>query len=123
MDDRARTVARGLAWFGIGLGVAEVLAPRSVARLSGLGGWEATIRLFGAREIASGVLLLRSDDPRRVLLVRVAGDLLDGWLLGRGIVRGGRNRSRALLATAAVAPVVALDVLFARWTSVPSDGR
>lgn len=28
-------VARGLAWFGIGLGLAELLAPRTVARAAG----------------------------------------------------------------------------------------
>jgi hypothetical protein len=32
----SRKIARGLAWFGIGLGVVELLAPRVLARAIGL---------------------------------------------------------------------------------------
>lgn len=41
MDDR--TMACGLAWFGIGLGLAETFAPRRVAEATGLEGHEGTI--------------------------------------------------------------------------------
>ena len=59
----ARTVASGLAWFGIALGAAELLTARRVASAAGLEGHESLIRLFGAREIASGALILNSDQP------------------------------------------------------------
>jgi hypothetical protein len=32
----SRKIARGFAWFGIGLGVVELLAPRVLARAIGL---------------------------------------------------------------------------------------
>ena len=111
MDDR--TMARGLAWFGIGLGVVEFVAPRGVADATGLAGHERTIRLFGLREIASGVVMLASDAPERRLDLRVAGDVLDGGLLSTGLAASNRGRTRTLMAALAVAPVVALDV--ASW--------
>ena len=76
-----RNVARGLGWFGIGLGLIELLAPRALAKATGLQGRENILRLFGAREIASGVIILAADDPAPWLWVRVAGDALDGGLL------------------------------------------
>ncbi|MBV9537759.1 MAG: hypothetical protein JOY70_02370 [Acidisphaera sp.] len=108
-----RRIARGLAWFGIGLGLAELFAPRSVARAAGLEGHERTIRWFGVREIGSGVLLLAARDPQRLLWVRVAGDGLDGALLGAGLRPGNPHRGRTLAASLAVAPVVALDTAYA----------
>ena len=88
-----RRIAKSLAWFGIGLGFAELLAPR---------------------EIASGALVLAADEPERALWVRVAGDGLDGAVLASGLSSSNPNRTRTLLATLAVAPVVALDALYAR---------
>ena len=111
MDDR--TVARGLAWFGIGLGFAEVLAPRWLAQMTGLRGHERTIRLFGVREIASGVAMLAIDEPETRLGLRVGGDLLDGAVLAAGLAPSNPHRGRTLMATLAVAPVVALD--FTYW--------
>ena len=116
----ARRVARGLAWFGIGLGVVELLAPRAVARAAGLRGHERLLRAFGAREIASGVVVLAAKDPRAWLWTRVAGDVLDGMLLGAGM-RGGRP-GRAVLAALAVAPVVVLDAAYARRSVRGSGG-
>ncbi len=110
----SRNVARGLAWFGIGLGVAELLAPRAVARATGLQGHERLLQLFGIREIASGALILAAKDPQAWLWTRVAGDVLDSLLLSKGMSADNPRRQRAMLATAAVAPVVALDALHVR---------
>lgn len=109
MDDRA--LARGLAWFGIGLGVIELVAPGRLARVIGLEGHERTLQLFGAREIAAGAVMLASDEPERWLGLRVGGDVLDGGLLAAGLAPSNSGRSRTLLTAAAVAPVVVLDVL------------
>ena len=108
-----KSVARGLGWFGIGLGLAELLAPKTVARLSGLEGREGLLQLFGLREIASGVLILAADDPRPWLWARVAGDGLDGGVLASGLAPSNPRRANTLLATLAVAPVVALDLIYA----------
>ena len=127
----ARGIARGLAWFGIGLGLAELLTPRTVARAAGLRGHERLLRVFGAREIASGALILAAEDPEAWLWTRVAGDALDGALLSAGMRAGNPSRQRAILATLAVAPVVVLDLLCARrslgpdtadYTPAPASG-
>lgn len=110
----SRDVARGLAWFGIGLGLVEFVAPRAVARASGLQGHEKLLQVFGVREIASGVVILAAKEPEVWLWTRVAGDVLDSLLLSKGMKSNKPNRTRAILATAAVAPVVVLDVLYAR---------
>lgn len=52
----AEKLAKGLGWFSIGLGTAELLAPRMVANICGMPGRNTLlIRLFGLREIAAGV--------------------------------------------------------------------
>ena len=104
------SLARGLAWFGIGLGLWEALAPAQVARAAGLEGHEGVIQAYGFREIGSGILILSSRAPEERLGVRVAGDLLDGALLGVGLLGDNPKRRNTLLATLAVAPVVAGDV-------------
>lgn len=109
----ARRIAQGLAWFGIGLGVVEVLAPREVARASGLAARSSLIRWFGVREIASGVIVLAARDPVEWLWVRVLGDALDAALLTSAMRPANPGYVRAIAATAAVAPVAALDTFFA----------
>src|SRR5215213_2735411 len=69
-------LARALGWFSIGLGVAEIAAPRSFTRALGMEGKEGFVRACGAREIASGMLSL-SVDKEKGLWSRVAGDGLD----------------------------------------------
>lgn len=115
-------MARGLGVFGIVLGIAEMVAPRRIARLAGAEGHERLIRGFGAREIASGLPLLVARQPAPWLWARVAGDLLDGGLLGTGLADP-TKRKRAIIATLVVAPVVVLDLLYAiKGSSSQSDG-
>ena len=106
-------MARGLGWFGIGLGVVEVLAPKSLARAIGLEKHAGLLRAFGLREIAAGVMILTADDPQPWLWARVAGDGMDGALLASGMLASNPQRVRTLLATLAVAPVVVLDFIYA----------
>ena len=119
MDDR--TMARGLAWFGIGLGLAELFAPRRVAQATGLQGHEGTLQLYGLREIASGVVILAAAEPERHLGLRVAGDLLDGGLLALRATPANPRRGRTLAAALAVAPVVILDT--ATWLKARDRAR
>ena len=75
---RSGGLARGLGWFSIGVGVVELLAPHTVARTAGLKpGNSALIRLYGLREIAVGMGILRSTNAASWLWGRVGGDLLD----------------------------------------------
>lgn len=107
------TVARALGWFSIGLGVVELVAARRVGRAVGLGGRAGLVRAYGAREIATGIGLLSGSKPAPWLWGRVAGDALDLATLGAAAAAGPR-RGRALLATAAVAGVTAVDLLCTR---------
>ena len=76
----ARQLARGLGWFGIGLGLVELLASRRVARASGLRGGSLLLPLYGLREIASGAGLVTARNAARTApwaWSRVAGDAID----------------------------------------------
>lgn len=101
----SRSAARGLGWFSIGLGVAELLAPRAVARVTGMRGREAMVRAAGVREILTGIGLLAARRPGPWMWVRVAGDAVDAATLGWR----GRPRLGARRAMAAVAGLAALD--------------
>jgi hypothetical protein len=70
-------LVRGLGYFSIGLGLAELLAPRQVSRGAGLQRQDNLLRGFGLREIATGIGLLTASNPRPWLWGRVAGDVLD----------------------------------------------
>ena len=107
-DDRA--LARGLAWFGIGLGAVELFAPRGLTRAIGLEGHERTLQLFGLREIVAGAAMLAVEAPEERVGLRVAGDVLDGGLLSVGLAASNPRRTRTFMAVMAIAPVVALDV-------------
>ena len=64
--DAARSMAQGLGWFSIGLGIAQVAAPGNVARLIGVGDDDenrGVVRAVGLREIASGMGLLGRARP------------------------------------------------------------
>ena len=69
--------ARGLGWFSIGLGVAEVLMPRTIGRAVGISGGRALLFVYGLREIATGIGILKAKNQTPWLWGRVAGDALD----------------------------------------------
>jgi hypothetical protein len=100
---RAQAVARALGWFSIGLGLVELIAPRALARATGLDGRERLLQLYGAREIATGVAILLARNPRPWVAARVAGDALDIATLAAG------RHPNATAAIGAVAGVAALD--------------
>ncbi|MEY4938331.1 MAG: hypothetical protein RIQ93_66 [Verrucomicrobiota bacterium] len=107
-------LARGLGWFGIGLGLAELLAPRKVADAIGVDGHEDLIRTFGLREIASGIGLLSSRDPHPGWMwSRVAGDAVDLASLASALKENADDPRRIRTAIAAVAGVTVLDALCA----------
>lgn len=110
----ARTLAQGLGWFSIGLGLAEVVAPDSLARCLGLEEHEGLIRAFGLREIATGIGILTQDDPTPWITARVAGDALDLATLATGLGPDNPQRANVGLALAAVAGVTVLDALCAK---------
>jgi hypothetical protein len=110
------TLAIALGWFSIALGMAELLAPRQVARLIGIPygeGTATTLRAYGAREVASGAAILSEPADARWLWSRVGGDALDLASLGAAAGHEDSDAGRLAIAAAAVAGVTALDVLAA----------
>jgi hypothetical protein len=105
---RSEALASGLGWFSIGLGVAELLAPRFMARAAGVEAGERMTRLCGAREIAVGIGLLAARDKTPWMWGRVAGDALDLAVVSAG------SGPKAAAALGAVAGITALDVAAAR---------
>lgn len=104
-------LAQALGWFSVGLGVAQLLAPRAMARAAGLPGHPGWIRAVGAREIAAGVGILGAHRPAGWLWTRVAGDAMDLAILGMAAATAGSRRRRVALAGGVVAGLAALDVL------------
>jgi len=107
-------MARALGWFSIGLGVAEVVAPRGMARLIGLAdthGRRRLLRGFGLRAITSGAGILGGQRQAGWLWSRVAGDALDLGVLRTAMRDHGADRARLGTAAAAVAGVAAVDLL------------
>jgi uncharacterized membrane protein len=103
-------LARGLGWLSLGLGVAELLAPRTVARLTGVPIPSALMRLYGAREIACGIGLLTQEQPVPWMQARVAGDAVDLATVAAGVLVPGTARGRVAVATAIVGAVTAVDL-------------
>jgi uncharacterized membrane protein len=113
--DTIEALARGLGWFSVALGVAELMAPRAVDRAIGAGLHPSITRLCGLRELAAGAGLLTQADPRPWLWSRVAGDAIDLALLGGAMADAyDDERARLIGAVLAVAGVTALDVYAAR---------
>jgi hypothetical protein len=110
--------ARALGVASIGIGLAELAAPRQVEQLLGIDDGENTgmLRALGVRELLTGVDILTHADPTPGVWARVVGDALDGVLLGVAATRTRRPGSFAATA-GAVLGIVALDVLVARRLS------
>lgn len=111
-------LARGLGWFSIGLGSAEVAAPRAIARLVGIrSDHRILIRTLGLREIASGIGILTQRTPAEGVWSRVGGDAIDLAVLGAAFTSPNAKMGRVAAATAAVVGVIVLDVVCAQLLS------
>lgn len=140
------SLSRNLGWFSIGLGLVELLTPRSFARSIGVAEENQNlIRLLGARELAAGAGLLARPKPTSHMWSRVLGDVMDLALLGKALARhdsqpaafrGFRDDARRRTAGAfvAVAAVTAVDVAVSlaltrpprvepAWRYTPTGGR
>ena len=119
----AKRLARGLGWFSVGLGMTELLAPRAIASISGVSNTHTgLIRLYGLREIASGIAIFAQEKPAEAMWSRVAGDALDLMSLGMASTSPDAKRGRVTFATANVLAVTALDVMCAKQLSNGNQG-
>jgi uncharacterized membrane protein len=108
-DVRQARFAHALGWLGLGLGVAQIVAPRRVARLIGAAEVPLLLRAIGVREIASAAGVLRGSRPGPWLTARAGGDLMDLALLGLALRSASARPLRLALAATAVLGVSALD--------------
>lgn len=117
-------LARFLGYFSIGLGLAEVAAPKILARSIGIGDEGAIQKILpglGLRELTAGVGVLGASRPGGWLWSRVAGDAMDLSLLGVALASPGNRKNRVWLVIGAVAGVTVLDVYSARQQSQRPD--
>jgi len=118
--DATQRLAKGLGWFSIGLGLAEVLTPRGVSALIGIRDdkkTRRTLRNYGVREIGAGIAILAQPTAARWLWGRVAGDAVDLSSLAAAFQSKRNDKGKLAFATASVAGVTALDVICAQRLS------
>lgn len=121
-DDGPSGLARLLGLVSLGLGTAQVLAPRSVARLIGVEptpGTRALMRGIGVQELVMGKGILGRARPAGWLWSRVAGDAAHLGLLGAAMRTSDGDPDRTRTAARAVAGVAAIDLL----ASIRATGR
>ena len=104
------SLARGLGWFSLGLGLFELFAPQRLTRSLGMHGRERLLRAYGAREIVNGFGLLAATRRAPWMWARVVGDAVDiGTLLPYARQANARAGS-ARMALGAVIGVTVADI-------------
>ena len=116
-DRATASRVRTLGWLSLGLGLAQLVAPDAVRRLSGVDDSRtsrAVVPMVGARELLHAAGLLRGRRVGAWAWTRVAGDAMDLASLGVAMVhRTGSRRRRLAAVTGAVLGLTVLDVLTA----------
>src|SRR4051794_17786283 len=90
------SLAQFLGWFSIGLGSAQLAAPRLLCKIVGAGDEglaPRVMRLMGLRELTHGTGILVRPRPTAWVRSRVAGDALDLSLLGLVAVKNRKART------------------------------
>ncbi|HET9625563.1 MAG TPA: SRPBCC family protein [Kofleriaceae bacterium] len=111
------TLSRGLGVLSLGLGLTELAAPHTLARLIGVKpSPRATfaLRAFGMREIVAGVGVLLQPQRSLPLWARLVGDALDLAAIGWAAKTQRTRSERIAAACVAVAGVAVLDAVAAR---------
>ena len=109
-DTTTYRLAQGLGVFSIVLGLFELVCGRWLSRSLGLGDRRGIVRLYGGREILTGIAILSSKDPTPWVWGRVAGDALDIGTLAYGYTRDPDEVKSITTALMAVAGATAADV-------------
>ncbi|MCK1518388.1 cyclase dehydrase [Bradyrhizobium sp. 190] len=116
-------MARGLGYFSLALGIAELVAPGAICRAAGVKGLETVVRGYGAREIATGIAILGSHDPEPWIWTRVAGDLADIATVATGVQQDNQSKGRSTLALATLAAVTLIDLACANGLNAEKGNR
>ena len=122
-DDRdgdpkaADGMAKAMGLFSLGLGLAQLAAPRRMVNAIGVEDTDrnrGTMLALGLREFTSGLGILGPGDTAGWLQARVGGDIMDLALLLGAFRSDDRDRRKLNIALAAVAGALVLDVLATR---------
>jgi len=114
--DRPSTsaLAQGLGWFSLGLGTAELFAPKAISKFLGMNDGTYLIQSYGLREIAAGVGLLTSENPQPWLISRIGGDVIDIATLVANFGKDNEKNGNVALALGAVLGATAADIVCAQ---------
>lgn len=105
-------LGKGLGWFSIGLGIAELVAPHLFTNGFGMRKKELLVRLYGMRELGAGVGLLETRRQEPWVKARIAGDALDiGTLVPYAKDSKNKQRQNATIALGSVLFITALDIV------------
>jgi uncharacterized membrane protein len=121
----ADPMAKALGLFSLGLGLAQLAAPRRLMSAIGVEDTERnrdTMLALGLREFTSGLGILGPGNTAGWLQARVGGDVMDLALLAGAFRSDDRDRRRLNIALAAVAGALVLDVMAARRARERNDG-
>jgi uncharacterized membrane protein len=117
-------LTKGLGYFSLGLGVAQLSLPRGFDRWIGVrpdAASTAWTLAVGVREVAAAAGILSEPKPAGWVWARVGGDVMDLALLLSAFDKA-EDRRRLTAATASVVGVMAVDALNAiRLSTVSSD--
>ncbi|HEY9232970.1 MAG TPA: SRPBCC family protein [Blastocatellia bacterium] len=118
-DAPEERLANFLGWFSIGLGLAEVIAPKAFGKLIGAKGEHTDFIRFacGLREITAGIGILTQRKPAAWVWARVAGDAMDLAALDAALMSEGTDKIKLSAAMASVIGVAALDLYTAQRLS------
>ena len=118
-------LTKALGLFSLGLGLAQIAAPRRMVNAIGVEDTDRnrdTMLALGLREFTSGLGILGPGDTAGWLQARVGGDIMDLALLLGAFRSDDQDRRKLNMAVAAVAGALALDVVAARRARNRSDG-
>jgi uncharacterized membrane protein len=125
-DTTWNNVAKGLGWFSIGLGAAEMLAASAMVRFTGVRNSfknRMLMRGYGIREMGAGFGILFDERPENWMWARVAGDFLDIGSLLSAARSAESSGGRIAMSMASVAGVTALDIYCAAKLSAQPEPR
>ena len=109
-------LGRFLIFPSLGLGLAELLMPRSVLKLIGVREkkYSGLVRLMGLRELTSAFMIFSQSRPLTGVWSRVIGDALDLGLLAAASNTRRANKNRLATAAAVVGGITAVDLMTAK---------
>jgi hypothetical protein len=106
-------MSRVLGVVGMGIGLAEIVAPKWLSKQLGVSHRPTLLRAMGAREIASGVGIVARHNPTPAQWTRVIGDVIDIAMLGLAVRESGKRKA-VFAALGAVLAIGVLDFMTAR---------